>query len=212
MHIISINIGKPKTIKWKNKSVTTSIFKQPVYQQCQVSFSGIEGDEQADLRYHGGETKAIYTYDISYYEQWKKVLPREDWNYGMFGENLTTKGLLDNEVLIGNIYKVGSTIIKAMEPRFPCSKLNMRFNLSTMVKMFTQQKQNGIYFKVLEKGLIQTNDIIELIETSPYNITINDIVKCFYSNGENKLMLQNILAIPYLPNGLRKNLTTFYKN
>lgn len=209
MHIISINIGKPKNILWKNKKTITSIFKQPIHQPCQVSFSGIEGDEQADLRYHGGETKAVYSYDNSYYEQWKKILPRNDWQYGMFGENLTTKGLPDNEVRIGNVYKIGSTILKAMEPRFPCSKLNVRFGLSIMVKMFTQQKQNGIYFKIMQEGTIQKNDPIELIESSEYNITISDIVHCFYNKGNNATTLKNILAVSYLPKGLRKNLEAF---
>ena len=139
----------------------------------------------------------------------EKILHRDDWSHGMFGENLTTEGLPDNKVRIGNVYKVGSAIIKAMEPRFPCSKLNLRFNSSTMVKIFAQQKQNGIYFKVIEEGFIQANDTIELIETSPYAITINDIVGCYYSKGKDKMMLKNILDIPYLPKGVRKNLTAF---
>lgn len=209
MQIISVNVGKPQTMQWKNKSFTTSIIKKPVYQQCKVSFEGIEGDQQANTKAHGGETKAVYAYDSSYYEDWKKILTRNDWSYGLFGENLTTKGLLDNQVNIGNLYQIGSVVLKVMEPRFPCSTLNVRFNDSEMVKLFTQQKQHGIYFKVMEEGYIGVNDHIQLLETSPYPITITDIVECYYSRGADKNRLQSILDIPYLPWRLRERLNAF---
>lgn len=206
MKVISLNIGKTQTLQWKNKSTKTAFFKMPVDEPLQVSFLTIIGDEQADPRFHGGEAKAVYAYDISHYEHWKKILPRDDWQHGMFGENLTTEGLQDNEVFIGSIYKIGTAKLQVTQPRFPCMKLNMRFNDSGMVKIFTQQKRNGIYFKVVEEGTMQAGDEIELIETSPYKITIADVVNCYNSNGENQEQLKNILAIPHLPKPLKKDL------
>lgn len=209
MQVISVNIGKPQAIQWKGKSFTTSIIKDSVSVPCRVSFEGVEGDQQSNVKVHGGETKAVYAYDVSYYESWKKILTRNDWKYGMFGENLTTSGLLDNEVKIGDVFQIGTAIIKAMEPRFPCSMLNVKFGLSTMVKLFTQQRQNGIYFKVIQEGSIQTNDTIQLVENSANAITISDVVECYYSRGADKVLLHDILDIPYLPKKLRENLYAF---
>lgn len=209
MKIISLNVGKTQTVKYKNKTTRTAIFKTPSTKIHQVSFLLIDGDQQTDKRYHGGETKAVYSYDIAHYDYWKQALPRDDWNYGMFGENLTTQGLLESEVKIGNIYTVGSAKLQAMEPRFPCSKLNVRFNLSTMVKLFKQQKRNGIYFKVVAEGAMQMNDEIVLVEESPYNVTIQDCVNSFYTKGENKEMLHQLLSIPYLPVQLKAGFEAF---
>ncbi len=209
MKVLSLNIGKTQTIKWKNKFTKTAFFKTPVNEPLPVYYLTIGGDEQADPRFHGGETKAVYAYDIAHYEHWKRILPRDDWSFGMFGENLTTEGLLDSAARIGNIYQIGTAKLQVMQPRFPCMKLNMRFNDSSMVKLFTQQKRNGIYFKVIEEGTIEAGNAIELLETSPYNITVADIVDCHNSYGYNQEQLKQILAIPYLPTSLKKNLEEF---
>src|SRR6266540_2324499 len=124
MKIVSLNVAKPEEREWQGKIVMTSIFKKPVTSRCKVSFTNIEGDEQADLRVHGGINKAVYSYDISHYEHWKNILQRNDWGHGLFGENLTTKELKDEEVRIGNIYKMGSAKLQAIQPRFPCIKIN----------------------------------------------------------------------------------------
>lgn len=209
MQLLSVNIGKIKPITWRNKTVNTAITKEPSQNICKVSIHGIEGDEQADRKHHGGETKALYSYDISYYEIWKKKITRADWPYGIFGENLTTQGLLDKDVKIGNVYKIGSTLIKAMEPRFPCSRLNAQFQLANMVTLFSKQEGHGIYFKVIQEGEIQKNNTIELIESPAHNITIANIVEAYYAKGKDNILLHNILEIPYLPKNLRKNLEAF---
>jgi MOSC domain-containing protein YiiM len=209
MKVISLNIGKAKTVKWKNATTKTAFWKTPVNEALQVSALTIVGDEQADPRFHGGENKALYAYDISHYEHWKKVLLRDDWQHGMFGENLSTEGLLDNEVKIGNIYQIGTAKLQVTQPRFPCMKLNMRFNDPFMVKLFTQQKRNGIYFKVVEEGTIQAGDTIKLIETSVYNISIADVVECYNNRGQNQQRVKEILAISYLPKMLKKDFEEF---
>jgi len=179
--------------------VRTSIFKTPVSGARKVSFTNIEGDEQSDLNVHGGVNKAVYAYDLSHYDHWKKILQRDDWQYGMFGENLTTSGLVDNEVKIGAIYQVGTAKFQVIQPRFPCFKLNIRFALQDMIERFMEQKRNGIYFKVIEEGVIHVNDEIKLNTTSSCNVSIAEYVNCYYSKGSNKSVVKALLSFPGLP-------------
>jgi MOSC domain-containing protein YiiM len=199
MKIISVNVGRPKEFNWMGKTVRTSIFKNPVTGQRRVSFLNIEGDEQSDLNVHGGINKAVYAYDVLHYDHWKNILPRKDWQYGMFGENLTTVGLFDNEVKIGDVYQIGTVKLQVIQPRFPCFKLNIRFALPDMIERFMQEKRNGIYFKVVEEGTVQSNDEITLIEPSSFDVTIADYVNCYYSKGRDKAVLKKLLSVPYLP-------------
>jgi len=199
VNLVSINVGRPKEINWNGKPVRTSIFKNPVSGPRTVSFTNIEGDEQSDLNVHGGVNKAVYAYDLSHYDHWKKILQREDWQYGMFGENLTTRGLVDNEVKIGAIYQVGTAKFQVIQPRFPCFKLNIRFALQDMIERFMDQKRNGIYFKVIQEGVIEVNDEVRLIELSSFDVTINDYVNCYYSKGSNKSVVKALLSFPGLP-------------
>jgi MOSC domain-containing protein YiiM len=199
MKLVSLNVGRPQEFNWMGKTVRTSIFKTPVTDRRKVSFLNIEGDEQSDLNVHGGINKAVYAYDISHYDHWKNILQREDWQHGMFGENLTTSGLVDEEVKIGDIYQIGTAKLQVIQPRFPCFKLNIRFGLPNMIERFMEEKRNGIYFKVFEEGTIQVNDEIKLVQPSPFNVTIPEYVDCYYSKGSDKSVLQKLLSIPDLP-------------
>jgi MOSC domain-containing protein YiiM len=199
VNLVSINVGGPKEISWMGNPVRTSIFKTPVSGARKVSFTNIEGDEQSDLNVHGGVNKAVYAYDLSHYDHWKKILQRDDWQYGMFGENLTTSGLVDNEVKIGAIYQVGTAKFQVIQPRFPCFKLNIRFALQDMIERFMEQKRNGIYFKVVEEGVIQVNDEIKLNTTSSCNVSIAEYANCYYSKGSNKSVVKALLSFPGLP-------------
>ncbi len=203
MQLISLNIGKSIDVEWENKIISTSIYKSPVSGRRKVSAYSIDGDNQSDLKHHGGLDKAVYSYSIEYYEIWKNQIKRNDWDYGLFGENLTTQGLLDNEVKIGNIYKIGTAVLQAKQPRFPCYKLNIRFKMTDMAKKFGELKMNGIYFSVLEDGEIQSGDKIELIQESDYSITVSDVVECRATKGENQEKLNEMLKIPYLPQNLK---------
>lgn len=199
MKLLSLNVGTPSDYEWMGKTVRTSIFKYPVTGKRGVSFLNIDGDEQSDLNVHGGIDKAVYAYDISHYRHWKTILPRNDWQYGMFGENLTTEGLIDDEVKIGTIYQIGTVQLQVVQPRFPCTKLNVRFGLPNMMDRFMQEKRNGIYFKVIEEGFLEAGDEIRLIEPSPFKVSVTDYVTCYYSKGADKNLLQSLLAIPLIP-------------
>ena len=148
---------------------------------------------------HGGVNKAVYAYDVSHYDHWKKILPRGDWQYGMFGENLTTAGLVDDQVRIGAVYQLGNVKLQVIQPRFPCFKLNIRFGLADMLDRFMEEKRNGIYFRVVEEGYIQVNDEITLVEPSPYKVTVSDYADCYYTKGSNRLILKQLLSVPVLP-------------
>lgn len=211
MKLLSLNVGQPQQVEWEGEIVTTSIFKSAVADRRYVSFLNIEGDRQSDLRYHGGVDKAIYAYDASYYEHWKKHLDRTDWSAGLFGENLTTQGLPDENVKIGNIYKIGTTTLQAIQPRFPCFRINIRFGLPDMIAHFYEQRRHGTYFRVLEEGHLQAGDAIELIESSPFDITIQDVTECFITKGKNKEKLAKILQISYLQASLQNVFKRFVK-
>mgnify|MGYP000117479380 CR=1 FL=1 len=209
MKLLSLNVGQPKRVNWKGKEIETSIFKYPVEGRKAVSLLNIEGDKQADLRYHGGRDKAIYAYDKAHYEAWQTHIDRKEWSFGLFGENLSTEGLEETEVLIGNIYQIGSVVIQATQPRIPCFKLNICFEREDMTALFYNFKRYGIYFRVLEEGVLQAGDSIELVETSSYSISITEMIDCFTSKGKDKKRLQQILDIPILPDGIRKNFLSF---
>jgi MOSC domain-containing protein YiiM len=212
MKLISLNVGRPQEFNWMGKTVRTSIFKNPVVDRRQVSFLNIEGDEQSDLNVHGGINKAVYAYDLSHYEYWKNILQRDDWQHGMFGENLTTSGLIDEQVRIGDIYQIGTAKLQVIQPRFPCFKLNIRFGLPNMIDRFMEEKRNGIYFSVFEEGMLQVNDEIKLVMSSPYNVTVADYVNCYYSKGSDKSVLGNLLSVPYLPERHRTVFESFVKD
>lgn len=203
MKVISVNIGKPTPFSYKGHEGYTSIFKSAVQGERRVSVLNIEGDEQADLTVHGGELKAVYAYDLSYYRHWKNILHRDDWSYGLFGENLTTEGLADDAVFIGNDYRVGSVILKAVQPRFPCFKLNIRFGKEGMLQQFMQEGKHGTYFSVVREGSLQAGDRFELVEASKHNITIQQLTEAYYNKGADKNIVEQILAIECLPPRLR---------
>jgi MOSC domain-containing protein YiiM len=209
MKLLSLNVGLPQPFSYKGKEGHTSIFKSPVNGKRQVSRLNIEGDAQGDLTVHGGALKAVYAYDIAYYSHWKQIIQRENWSYGLFGENLTTEGLTDDKVFIGNIYKIGSVHLKAIQPRFPCYKLNIRFGVDDMLQQFMQQRKHGTYFSVEQEGSLQAGDDFELIHQSPYKITITELVECYYNKGADKHMLQQILEIDFLPERLRKSFESY---
>lgn len=209
MKLISLNVGKPQPFSYKGKHGYTSIYKLPVEGARNVTGLNIEGDEQSDLTVHGGELKAVYAYDISYYHHWKNILQRDDWGYGLFGENLTTEGMPDDTIFIGNVYQVGSVQLKAIQPRFPCYKLNIRFNADDMLQQFMQQAKHGTYFSVVQQGNLQAGEAITLVEESKHKITIQQLVESYNNRGADKNIAEQIAAIDFLPERLRKTFESF---
>lgn len=209
MHLASLNIAQPRTVEWDGALLTTSIFKIPVDHGCRVTFLGIEGDTQSDRHHHGGPDKAVYAYDLDHYRHWKTVLDWQDWAPGLFGENLTTEGLIDRDVLIGDLYRIGSVLLRVVQPRFPCTRLNARFGMGDMIRRFNEQRRHGIYFRVEQEGVLTAGDGIALVERSPHGISVEDVAVCYLSEGRDRSMGEAIIGVPFLPEVLRRRFSSF---
>jgi MOSC domain-containing protein YiiM len=206
MKLLSVNIGQPKKVSWQGKDVITSIFKEPTLEKQELRFNSLANDTQSDKRYHGGWDKAVYSYDQSYYEYWNNVLNRDDLLPGMFGENLTTEGMPDHLIYAGDVFEVGTCIVQAIQPRFPCARLNLRFNDRSMVKQFAASKRHGIYYKVLKEGYIQAGDAFIIKQKSEIAIRIDDIVNCYYNKAQNERVIGAIVQNDFFPDSLKKDL------
>jgi MOSC domain-containing protein YiiM len=162
-----------------NGSVLTSIFKAPVAGSVRVSRLNLEGDQQSDLRVHGGIQKAVYVYPSEHYDYWREQLPDETMPWGMFGENLTTEGLLETDVCIGDRLRVGSAALQVTQPRMPCFKLALRFGRSDMVKRFWKSGRSGYYVSVIEEGSLETGAAIERIAAGEPAVTVAEVVRLY---------------------------------
>ncbi len=152
MKVISVNVGLPRNVPYRGRSISTGIFKEPVEGRVKVQRLNVEGDRQADLSVHGGIEKAVYAYPSEHYEFWKGELPEMDLPWGMFGENLTTEGLLEDKVNIGDKLKVGTALFIVTQPRMPCYKLGIKFGRNDIIKRFLKSGRTGFYFSVLDEG------------------------------------------------------------
>lgn len=195
MRVISVNVGQPQEIETPRGVVLTSIFKAPVEGRIPVRGHNIVGDRQADLSVHGGPSKAIYAYAFEHYPYWTETLRRE-LTPGHFGENLTTEGLLESEVSIGDEYRVGTALLKVTQPRMPCAKLALRFDLPTMVKLFWKSGFSGLYFGVVEEGDIAAGDPIELVRRIPDSVSIAEVVRTYKGETTDASLLDRVLASP----------------
>ncbi len=175
MRVVSTNIGEPVTISWRGKEVKTGIYKYPVEKPIFLGKEDVENDHVVDRRVHGGVDKACYLYGVENYPYWKEKYPQLDWNFGMFGENLTIEGFSENQVKIGSIYKLGTALVQISRPRQPCYKLGVRFEDPTIIKQFIDSKLSGVYVRVLEPGSVSTNDIMILEKEHVNGITIKEL-------------------------------------
>jgi MOSC domain-containing protein YiiM len=173
--IVSINVGVPSEVFWNDKSVKTSIFKNPVAGRIVVGRLGLEGDLQADLAVHGGPKKALYAYPVEHYEYWKHLLENPKLLWGTFGENLTTQGVLEDHVHVGDHFRIGSAEVVVTQPRFPCYKLGIKFGTMEMVKRFQASGRSGFYLAVAKEGEVCSGDPIELVSQSSSTPTIAEI-------------------------------------
>lgn len=179
--------------------MSTGIFKQPVKGAVAVHAENLAGDGQADLRVHGGPGKAVYAYPQEHYAYWHGLVPAELLMLGAFGENLTTAGLLESEVRLGDCFRAGTAVLRAVQPRQPCFKLGIRLNDERLVKQFQDARRLGIYFRVEQTGVLQAGDALELVERSPYPITIQDVSDCRYLPHPDVALLEQIIRLPFLP-------------
>ena len=179
MKVISLNVGLPRVVESHGEPVVTGIFKEPVEGLVMLRTLNLDGDRQADLTVHGGISKAVYAYPLEHYEFWRRELPEMELSYGMFGENFTTEGLLENDVNVGDRFSVGEAELMVTEPRLPCYKLGIKFGRADIIRKFLQSRRTGFYFAVIKEGQVQAGDELELLSRDANNITIADITRLY---------------------------------
>ena len=172
--IHSVNVSPLRTVSYRGKEVRTGIFKEPVSGPIFVRHLDLDGDVIADPRYHGGTNKAVYSYPREHYPHWETHLGRT-LPHGTFGENLTTSGIMETNVCLGDRYRFGSAILEAVQPRNPCFKLGIKMSDARFIKTFMLSGLSGIYWKVIEEGELAAGSPIELIEKSKDDVTIHDV-------------------------------------
>jgi MOSC domain-containing protein YiiM len=204
LKITSTNIAKPTTIIWNGKEVTTGIYKIPTNQPIFLGKEDVKGDEVSDRNVHGGEFKACYLFSEDYYHYWKNLYPHLDWNYGMFGENLTVSGLDETTLAIGSIYKVGNALVQITQPREPCFKFAYKFGSQEVLKQFIDHGRPGTYVSVLREGVVKTGDTFELVEQAPKSVTIYEFFKLLFAKEKDKKLIERVLQNEALP--LKKRL------
>jgi MOSC domain-containing protein YiiM len=176
MKVLSTNIGQPKEVLWQGVKVKTGIYKEPV-EAISIRKFFVEGDNVSDLRVHGGESKAVYGYPSEHYEFWGNEYPALTMNWGMFGENITTEGLLEKEILIGSVYRIGTALLRITEPRMPCFKLAAKFGSVDVIRRFMKSRKPGFYFAVLEEGIVKSGDAISMEREGEPGYTLVDEVR-----------------------------------
>ena len=196
MNIISILVGQPEIVDFCGRKITTSIFKKAITGSVKVNFQNIEGDKQADLRVHGGNDKAIYAYSLDAYTSWNQFYGKF-FQAGSFGENLIINSFNEKEMGIGDIYQVGTALLQIVQPRVPCYKLGVRLNDVRAIKSFNKIQRSGIYFRVIQEGVIESGQELIIIEREKEFVSVQDLFKMTIGSVENEL-LEKILKIKSL--------------
>jgi MOSC domain-containing protein YiiM len=202
--LLSIAVGTPTEVHWNDEIVLTSIFKKPVSGSVRVGATNIAGDRQSDLTVHGGPEKAVYAYPSEHYPAWQKELGIASLPWASFGENLTTRGLREAVVRIGDRYRIGSTEFIVTQPRMPCYKLEIKFGRSDMVRRFTSVDRSGFYLAVEREGEIGAGDPIELIEQDARDLTVAEVFRLKLGGGARD-RLELAAGHPALSRGWRQS-------
>jgi MOSC domain-containing protein YiiM len=179
--------------------VTTAIFKKPVDGPIKVGDLNLEGDAQADLRVHGGWSKAVYVYPSEHYKFWRKEYPDKDLESAQFGENLATEGLIETELFIGDKLRIGTAEFVVTEPRMPCYKLGIRFGRKDILRRFLQSRRSGFYLAVTKTGELEAGDDIEILSRDENKVTITDIVRVWVADKNDIETMKRALKIDVFP-------------
>jgi ferredoxin-NADP reductase/MOSC domain-containing protein YiiM len=199
--LLSVNVGLPKSVPWQGKTVFTGVFKDPVAGPRRVGRLNVEGDGQGDLAGHGGEQRAVFVYQIDSYRYWERELGRDDFVYGQFGENFTVQGLADDEVCIGDRYRIGTAVFEVTQPRVTCYRVGIRMNDPRIPALLVSHHRPGFYFRVLEEGEVQAGDEIIKVAPGPQQLPVAEADALLYLPGHPRQQLLRALRIPALSPG-----------
>jgi MOSC domain-containing protein YiiM len=201
VRIVSLNVGLPREVPWQGKIVSTGIFKGPVNERVMMRRLNVDGDRQADLTVHGGVDKAVYAYPSEHYPFWRAELPGIDLPWGMFGENLTTEGLFEDSVFIGDRFQIGEAEGIVTQPRMPCYKLGIKLGRADMVKRFLTSRRTGCYLAVAREGIVGAGDDIRLIDREQEEIRVSDITRLYAFEKHDHKALERAIRVAALPEG-----------
>lgn len=205
MKILTVSVGKPRLVKAGiDEFVSTAIFKQRAEGRVKVGELNLEGDAQADLTVHGGWSKAVYVYPGEHYEYWRNELPEMELGNSQFGENLTTEGLLETEVFIGDRLRIGTAEFVVTEPRMPCYKLGIRFGRKDILRRFLQSRRSGFYLAVTKTGELAAGDAIESISQDENKVSVTDIVRVWVQDKNDVETMRRALNVDSLPEGWKE--------
>ncbi|SDR08499.1 MOSC domain-containing protein [Flagellimonas zhangzhouensis] len=206
MKVISTNIGKSTKIEWNGEETTTGIFKYPVDEPIYLNKEDVSHDTIADRRVHGGIFKACYLFSADQYPYWKVKYPDLEWDWGMFGENLTVEGLDESKIRIGNVYQLGTALVQVTQPREPCFKLGIRFNDQNILKEFIDHEFPGTYIRILREGSVSVGDTLELVDESKSSLTTQQFYNLLFSKEKNSELIQMAIENDALPSSKREKL------
>lgn len=211
MKVISTNIAKPTTFIWNGKEITTGIYKKPTDMPIYLGKTDVKGDTVSDRKVHGGEFKSCYLFSADQYPYWQNLYPHLEWTYGMLGENLTVKDLNEHQLYIGDIYKLGNSLVQITQPREPCFKFAHKFGNNTVLQQFITHGFSGTYVRVLEEGDVTINDKFQLVEHKPNGITVFQLFELLYAENKNNKHINQLLNNNALPQNLKKRLKFFLR-
>ena len=181
--LLSIQVGRPRKVNWRRRIVTTGIYKDQVEGRIKLGRSNLVGDEQADLRVHGGWDKAVYVYPSEHYAFWRTELPGVPLPYGMFGENFTTEGVDERSIRIADRFRIGGAVVEITQPRLPCYKLGVRFGRPDMPQRFHASGRCGFYLSVLEEGDVGPGDVWERVGRDPNAMSVHESYGSYFREG-----------------------------
>jgi len=202
--VISLNVARPRLVVYKGASVNTGIFKKPVSGRIMLRSLNLDGDRQADLSVHGGPYKAVYAYPFEHYEYWRREFPEMELPWGMFGENFTTEGLAEDDLHVGDRFKIGSSTVMVRQPRMPCYKLEVKFQRDDIIERFLRSGRSGFYFSVEEEGEVENGDSLDLVSRNQDGVTIAEVNRLFVREKYNRDLLQKAIATADLPGTWRE--------
>ena len=203
--LVSVNVGRPRDVQWEGRTVRTAVWKNPVSGPAMVRHGNIDGDEQADKRGHGGEHRAVFVYQLESYRYWSEHLRRDDFAYGQFGENFTVDGLSDDEVCIGDRYRIGEAVFEVTQPRVTCFRVGIRMGEPDMPSLLVAHHRPGFYLRVVTEGRVQSGQAIERLVVGPEQVSVADCDALLYLPHKSAQTLQRVLRIPALSAGWRSS-------
>jgi MOSC domain-containing protein YiiM len=203
MKLLSVNVSLPREFAHGSETVSTGIFKEPVAGRVVLRMSNLDGDGQADLENHGGIYRAAYAYSIENYDHWRRELGRADLTFGQFGENFTVERMVEDNIHIGDVFRIGDALVEVTQPRPPCFKLGIKMGMAGFPKLFLASGRVGFYLRVLEEGEVGAGDVFECVEGDPEQMSVREMSRLLFFEPENLEGAKRALRVTALSPGWR---------